>query len=233
MQIAGLVKSSLIDYPGKVSAVIFTQGCNFRCGFCHNASLIRLEAPNFKSQIPNEEVLNFLKKRLEKLDGVVITGGEPTLQPDLVEFIKKIKKLGFSVKLDTNGSSPTVLNNLITKQLIDYIAMDIKNSSERYQETCGYPFSGNIQESIKLIMDSGIDYEFRTTVLPAFHNKGSVEELIKSIKGAKRYVIQNFRNGNVYNPDLKEAKSFTRAELRALQTIAREYIDDVQVRENF
>ena len=233
MTIAGLVKSSLIDYPGKVSAVIFTQGCNFRCGFCHNPSLIPItNDQNTSLQFSESEVLEFLGSRVGKLDGVVITGGEPTIQPDLVEFIKKIKKLGFLVKLDTNGSSPAVIQSLVTGHLVDYIAMDVKNSPEKYEETCGYPFSGNIQESIKLIMDSGIDYEFRTTVLSAFHDKGSVEELAKSIKGAKKYVIQNFRNGNVYNLDLKEAKSFTRAKLRALQTIAEEYIDDVQIREN-
>lgn len=232
MRIAGLVKSSLIDYPGKVAAVVFTQGCNFRCGFCHNAGLIRPEAPNPKSQIPELDVLEFLGSRVGKLDGVVITGGEPTIQPDLVEFIKKIKKLGFFVKLDTNGSSPSVISNLYTNNLVNYVAMDIKNSPKRYQETCGADYSEKINESVELITASGVDYEFRTTVLPAFHNKESMEELAKSIKGAKRYVVQNFRNGEVLNASLKGARSFTRVELNELKNIAEKYIDDVQIREN-
>lgn len=232
MIIAGLIKSSLIDYPGKVAAVIFTQGCNFRCGFCHNASLIGPEALNSKSQIPTEEALDFLKKRVGKLDGVVITGGEPTLQPDLVEFIKKVKRMSFAIKLDTNGSSPTVIRSLFVDHLIDYIAMDIKNSPERYEETCGYPFSNQIKESIGLIMGATIDYEFRTTVLPAFHNEKSIEGLAKIIRGAKKYTIQNFRNGNVYDPKLKDARSFSRRELERLKKIAEQYITDVQVREN-
>jgi len=246
MIIAGLIKSSLIDYPGKVAAVVFTQGCNFRCGFCHNADLIPIFA-NTKSltgslpvqgetlrkkSLPETEVLDFLKTRVGKLDGVVITGGEPTIQPDLVEFIKKIKKLGLLVKLDTNGSAPSVLSNLITEQLIDYIAMDVKNSPEKYQETCGFPFSDQIKESIRIIMDSGIDYEFRTTVLPAFHDKKSIKELAQLIKGARKYTLQGFRNGNVYDPDLKNAKSFTRAELLGFKKIAEKYVDEVQIREN-
>lgn len=232
MQIAGLIKSSLIDYPGKVAAVIFAQGCNFRCGFCHNASLIGLGAPNSKSLIPTEEVLDFLKKRVGRLDGVVITGGEPTLQSDLAEFIEKIKEMGFTVKLDTNGSNPAVLGNLLTNNLVNFIAMDIKNSPERYEETCGYPFSKQIKESIELIMNSGVDYEFRTTALPAFHDKKSIEELAQNIKGAKRYTIQNFRNGNVYDQKLIDAKSFSKRELEELKKIAEKYIKDVQVREN-
>lgn len=232
MQIAGLIKSSLIDYPGKVAAVIFAQGCNFRCGFCHNASLIGLGAPNSKSLIPTEEVLDFLKKRVGRLDGVVITGGEPTLQSDLAEFIEKIKEMGFAVKLDTNGSNPAVLGNLLTNNLVNFIAMDIKNSPERYEETCGYPFSKQIKESIELIMNSGVDYEFRTTVLPAFHDEKSMKELAQAIKGAKRYTIQNFRNGNVYDHKLIDAKSFSKRELEELKKIAEKYIKDVQVREN-
>jgi len=233
MTVAGLIKSSLIDYPGKVSAVIFTQGCNFRCGFCHNPDLIpRSKIPNNKFQITTDETLGFLKTRVGKLDGVVITGGEPTIQPDLVEFIKKIKKLGFLVKLDTNGSAPSVLSNLITEQLIDYIAMDVKNSPEKYQETCGYPFSGDIGKSIKLIMDSGIDYEFRTTILPAFHDQKSIEELTQRIKGARKYTLQGFRNGNVLDQKLKNAKSFTRAELLGFKKIVEKYVGEVQIREN-
>jgi pyruvate formate lyase activating enzyme len=223
----------LIDYPGKVAAAIFTQGCNFRCGFCHNADLIpRSEASNNKSQIPEKEVLEFLGKRVGKLDGVVITGGEPTIQPDLPDFIKKVKELGFLVKLDTNGSSPSVLSSLLSDGLLDYVAMDIKNSPNRYQETCGQNFNENITKSIKLIMASGVEYEFRTTVLPAFHDQESIEELARYIKGAKRYTLQGFRSGNVYDAGLEKAESFSRAELGELKSIAGKYVDNVQIREN-
>lgn len=233
MLIAGLVKSTLIDYPGKVSAVIFTQGCNFRCGFCHNPDLIpSSEDSNNKSQISEGEVLDFLEKRVGKLDGVVITGGEPTLQPDLVDFTKKIKALGYCVKLDTNGSAPAILKSLITSHLVDYVAMDIKNSPDRYQETCGYPYSQQIQDSIKLIMDSGVDYEFRTTVLPPYHDDKSMEDLAKQIKGAKKYVIQNFRSEIVYDSKLKNAKSFAEKDLERFKKIAKKYISEVQIRKN-
>lgn len=262
MIITGLIKSTLIDYPGKVAAVVFTQGCNFRCGFCHNPDLIkRSEITKLKSQIPKgtvpfeetsegldpsrenlsphtshlipePEVLNFLATRVGKLDGVVITGGEPTLQADLVDFTKKIKALGYSVKLDTNGSNPKILSKLLTENLVNYVAMDIKNSPDKYQETCGYPFSQQIQDSIKLIMDSGIDYEFRTTVLPAFHDDISIEELVKQIRGAKRYTIQNFRNQTVYDKNLEGAQSFTEEDLKRFKKIAEKYIGEVGIRKN-
>jgi pyruvate formate lyase activating enzyme len=250
MLINGLVKSSLIDYPGKISAVIFTQGCNFRCGFCHNPDLvpINLKPQTSNNLLPNtslgepasgqshltpeSEIIKFLTERVGKLDGVVITGGEPTLQSDLLGFIKKIKKMGFSVKLDTNGSNPGLLRNLITNKLINYIAMDIKNSPEAYSATCGVEFNNKIKESIDLIMQSGLDYEFRTTVLPAFHSPESIIQLAQSIPGAKKYVLQNFRNGQVLDKNLKGARSFTSRELEELRAAARRYLDNVQIREN-
>lgn len=234
MLITGLIKSSLIDYPGKVSAVIFTQGCNFRCGFCHNPDLVPIsEIPSSISQVPTEaEVLEFLESRKGKLDGVVITGGEPTLQKDLTEFITKLKGIGYLVKLDTNGSSPSVLKKLITKQLIDYVAMDIKNSPKKYQETCGYPFSKQIAESIKLIMGSDVDYEFRTTVLPHYHKMKDFEEIGKLLKGAKKYTVQGFRDENTLDESLKGAKKFTREELKEIRSVLEKYVEKVDIRDN-
>jgi len=234
MKISGLIKSSLIDYPGKVSAVIFTQGCNFRCGYCHNPSLIpittnQLSITNYQS---DQEVLKFLKLRKGKLDGVVITGGEPTLQADLYEFTKKVKRLGYLVKLDTNGSNPNLLSYLLTNKLINYVAMDIKNSPDKYQETCGYPFSLQIKKSIELIMKSGVDYEFRTTVLPRYHDTQDFEEIGKLLKGAKKYTLQGFRDEVLLDKALKGDKKFTSKELEKIAALLKKYIQEVLVRDN-
>lgn len=230
MKIAGLVRSSLIDYPGKVAAVVFTQGCNFRCGFCHNPDLIPIS--NQQLAISEDEVLDFLKTRVGKLDGVVITGGEPLVQPDIMDFIGKIKALGFAVKLDTNGSNPGKLSQLIDLKLIDYVAMDIKGTLAKYGQICGYLNTKVIQQSIEIIMRSGQPYEFRTTVLPAYHEKKDFIEIGKMIKGAKLYTIQGFRPQITLDPSLGSAKSFTEAGLSEFAKIISPYVEKVVIHPN-
>lgn len=191
MKIGGFQKFSLIDYPGKIAAVIFTQGCNFRCPYCHNPELVLPEL--FEKEIPLNEIMEFLKFRKEKLDGVVVTGGEPTLQADLSEVLRDIKNLGYSIKLDTNGTNPEVIKELIDKKLIDYIAMDIKAPFEKYDELSGIESDINkIKQSIRVIMISGIDYEFRTTVVKYLLTEKDVELLKSEFSNAKRYVLKDF-----------------------------------------
>ena len=162
MRIGGLQKFSFIDYPGKTAAIIFTQGCNFKCSYCHNPQLVY---PNlFQVSMPEEEIFAFLESRKNQLDAVVITGGEPTLQPDLIDFIKKVKDMGFLVKLDTNGSNPNILKEIINQKLVNFIAMDIKAPFDKYSSVCCVPVNiDNIKLSVELIKKSGIEFLFRTT----------------------------------------------------------------------
>jgi pyruvate formate lyase activating enzyme len=230
MKIAGLVKSSLIDYPGKVAAVVFTQGCNFHCGFCHNPDLISVDGQ--QSLISSDEIFSFLNTRKGKLDGVVITGGEPLIQPDIIKFIKNIKDLGFLVKLDTNGSSPIVLGKIIEQNLVDYIAMDVKNDLEEYEKICGFNDTNKILESISLIMSSDIDYEFRTTVLPYYHSMAGLNKLASTIEGAQKFTIQGFRPKIVYDKSLINAKSFTQKELKDVAEIFMDKVEQVIIHDN-
>jgi pyruvate formate lyase activating enzyme len=230
MKIAGLVKSSLIDYPSKISAVIFTQGCNFRCGFCHNPDLIDIKPP--ASSYSEIDILNFLKTRVGKLDGVVITGGEPLIQPDVLDFIAKIKKLGFLVKLDTNGSNPVLLNEIINKKLVDYIAMDIKGPLDKYKQICGYSNTKFIQESIKIIKQSSLNYEFRTTVLPYYHEISDFNKVGKLISGATNYTIQGFRPQITLDPILHDTAIFSSADLGKIAKIMAPYVASVVIHPN-
>ncbi len=183
-EFVGLEKLSLVDYDGKLACTLFTEGCNFSCPFCHNRNLAEA---TFNKAIPFDEILTFLKERVNKLEGVVITGGEPTLMNDLPQKILAIKKLGFLIKLDTNGYKPDVLSYLIDNKLIDYIAMDIKNSLENYHQITGILNinTNNILKSIKLIQESGIDYEFRTTLVKEFHTIEDIKKISKLLKGSK------------------------------------------------
>lgn len=191
MLIKGLQKLTLLDYPTKTACTIFTGGCNFRCPFCHNASLVL--AVNEGEKYEADEVLAFLKKRAGLLDGVCVTGGEPLLQKDIKEFLKAIKEMGYSVKLDTNGYSPEKLMEIVDEGLIDYVAMDIKNCKEKYSETAGIDIDiSKIEKSVDFIMNSGIDYEFRTTVVKEYHTLTDIEKIAKWISGAKRYFLQSF-----------------------------------------
>ncbi len=201
MLILGLNKTTLLDYPGRVAATIFTGGCNFRCPFCQNGGLV-LE-PSLQDVYPEEEVLAFLKKRINVLKGVCVSGGEPTLHADLPEFIEKIKELGYQVKLDTNGYAPQVLKGLIHNGLIDYVAMDIKNSQEKYAATIG--LDGELQnafsmdrvcESVEILRSTGIDHEFRTTVVRELHTKEDILKIGEWIKGCPRYYLQQFKESD-------------------------------------
>ena len=190
MDFVGIDKFSLLDYDENVSVVIFAPTCNYRCPFCHNGDSVL----GSNAAIPFEEILSFLKSRVGLIDAVVVSGGEPTLMDDLEEKIEKIKELGFKIKLDTNGTNPDVLNKLLRKNLINYVAMDIKNSENRYAETVGVtnPLMDKIKQSISIIMNSGIDYEFRTTLVAEYHTKESIEEMGQLIKGAKKLFLQKF-----------------------------------------
>ena len=195
MDIYGLEKMSLVDYCGYVSCVVFTRGCNFRCPFCHNSSLVNGVAPQ---KIQSEDFFAFLNKRRGLLDGVCITGGEPTLNPDLPDFIRKIKDMGLLVKLDTNGTNPKMLESLISQNLLDYVAMDIKNGKSFYPQTTGVNLDfANIEESVALLKKGKVPFEFRTTLVAELHSEESIIEMGKLVENAPLLVLQKFTdNGN-------------------------------------
>ena len=193
MTISGMQKLTLLDYPGNTACLIFTQGCNFRCPFCHNKDLVGEEITH--EIIEEKEVFKYLEKRKGILDGICITGGEPLLQKDIEEFIAKVKEMGFKVKLDTNGSSPSRLKRLLDKGLLDYIAMDIKNDFLNYDKTSGIERINieNIKRSINIIENSNVEYEFRTTVVKELHNILQLEEICKYLGPNAKYYIQNYK----------------------------------------
>ena len=201
MQIKGLQKTTLLDYPGKVACTLFTGGCNFRCPFCHNASLVL--SPNDVTDISEEEFFKFLKKRVGVLDGVCITGGEPLLQHDIIPFMEKIHALGFAIKLDTNGSHPKLLREIVELGLVDHIAMDIKNSLPKYSLTSGTNIKiDDIKESIDFIMSCGVSYEFRTTIVKELHTIDDMMAIGKLISGAENYYLQSFKDsGDLICPE--------------------------------
>lgn len=203
MQFSGFQKLTLLDYPEKVACTLFTAGCNFLCPFCHNASLVT----NIDNTVifEQDDILDFLKKRQGVLEGVCITGGEPLLHKDLPDFIKRVKELNFNVKLDTNGYLTDKLIDLVENKLIDYVAMDIKNSKEKYSSTINIENfdTNNIDKSINFLINSNIDYEFRTTVVKEFHSIEDIENISLWIKGAKKYFLQNFvDSGNLIKDGL-------------------------------
>jgi pyruvate formate lyase activating enzyme len=229
LKIAGLEKLSLIDYPGKLAAIIFTHGCNLRCEYCHNPELV-IQDISLEDVYDPEKILKFLKSRIGKLDAVVITGGEPLLYDDLEPFIKSIKALGLLVKLDTNGLLPDKLKKLISHGVIDYISMDIKYPEGDYITFTGENSLKHVKESINLIMDSGIDYEFRTTYVKGIHTLEASVAIGEMIKGAKQYYIQNFRAGKTINPTLSDQNSFTERELKVLKKNIKPYVLNVEIR---
>lgn len=202
MKISGFQKLSLVDFDGHISATIFVSGCNFACPFCHNAGLVKGSEP----VIDEEEILGYLRQRFGLLDSVCISGGEPTLYADLPEFITKVKQIGYEIKLDTNGTNPDMIKYLVENKLIDYIAMDIKNSYDNYPKTIGKNFDIDIiKQSINYIMTCGIDYEFRTTLVSQLHTFDDIKKISKMIKGAKRYSLQKFEDsGNCIASNLTE-----------------------------
>lgn len=229
MKISGLQKMTLLDYPGKIAATVFTGGCNFRCPFCHNASLV-LNDRRAQEAISEEEFFDFLAKRKGLLDGVCISGGEPLLQEDIRQFISGIKSLGFLVKLDTNGSFPSRLKELAGDGLIDYVAMDIKNSPAGYAKTAGTAGDvlPKIKESVTFLLAGHVEYEFRTTVVKGFHTKEDFAAIGKWIQGAGRYFLQNFvDSGDLIQPGLRGVE---KAELAAFADVVRGYVPSVQIR---
>jgi len=229
MQIGGLQKTTLVDFPGKVAATVFTRGCSFHCPFCHNPELVIPE--KFSGILFDEgELLKFLKKRFGKLEGVCITGGEPTIQPDLLSFIAKLKGLGYAIKLDTNGWDPGTLKKIIDSGKVDYIAMDIKAPLAKYALATGTQVNKeDIKKSISFIMHSGLDYEFRTTVCHPIHEIEDFKEIGRLIKSAKRYFIQNFVHSK-HNDEKIKFKPFTEQELKKASTIMSNYIKEIKIR---
>lgn len=210
--IDGFDKLTLLNYPDKVACTIFTKGCNFKCPYCHNSSLISLDKVNDKY----EEVISYLNKRKGILDGVCITGGEPLIHKSTKDLIKEIKNMGFLVKLDTNGSNPVMLKEVIDEKLIDYVAMDIKNTFDKYEMTIGCKTNiDNIKRSIEIIENSNIDYEFRTTIVKELHTIDDIKGIVSMLNKKSKYYIQNFRNSDgVLNKNLN---GFTKEELENLQ----------------
>ena len=192
MRISGLQKLAMVDFPGKLAATVFTGGCNLRCPFCHNAPLVNRVAET--PELSEEDVLAFLKSRKGLLDGVVLSGGEPLLQHDAADFLKKVRELGFAVKLDTNGCFPQVLADILQQELVDYVAMDIKNCREKYAQTVGIPGFDitPVEESVRLLQNSGINFEFRTTVVKIFHTAADIQAIGEWCQGAPHYFLQQF-----------------------------------------
>ena len=228
VKIAGLQKLTLLDYPGKVAATVFTGGCNFCCPFCHNASIVLGK----EQTISETDFFAFLNKRKGLLEGVCISGGEPLIQSGLTDFIIKIKSLGYLVKLDTNGSFPDKLKELVKAGLVDYVAMDIKNSPSGYVKTSGITESKNlidgILESAAFLLTKAVEYEFRTTVVNGFHTTDDFIEIGKWIKGADKCFLQNFTDsGDIIQPGLK---GVDQAVMASFANIVREYVPSVQIR---
>jgi pyruvate formate lyase activating enzyme len=228
MRIGGLQRVSLIDYPGLISAVVFTQGCNFRCPFCHNPELVDPE--RFDAPLDEGNVLGFLEKRRGKLDGISITGGEPTLQPDLASFAGRLKEMGFLVKVDTNGSRPDVLADLIAGGQVDFIAMDVKAPLKKYDLLTVTRSSGLlIRESIGLVMASGLPYEFRTTAVPSLLTDRDFREIGKLVEGADRFVLQRYTRSKQLDPAVPPPGAEP-PDLEKCAEVLRHYVSRVRIR---
>ena len=227
MLLKGLQKTTLLDFPTKVACTVFTGGCNFRCPFCHNASLVLGEDKT--PDLPQEEFFRFLERRRGILDGVCVTGGEPLLQTALIPFLQNIRDLGLAVKLDTNGSAPDRLAAILRVVPPDYIAMDIKNSREKYAMTCGLPsFPEGVEQSIDRIMNSGIPYEFRTTVVRELHTVADIKSIARRIAGARHYYLQGF----IDSGDLigENYSACTPAEMKEMLAAALPYVPTAALR---
>lgn len=229
MKIGGIQKLSLVDYPGKTSAAIFTIGCNMRCGYCHNPELVLPE--RYAPCIPENDILNFLKKRVGKLEGVVVSGGEPTMHPDLPSLFAKLKTLGFYTKLDTNGTHPAMVKELLKHKLVDYIAMDIKGPLEKYQTIVAYPVDTDaIAQTIKLIFESNILYEFRITVVKSqilfdeHSQNDDFDKIGQLINGAPRFALQKFRTGRTLNPRFEREATYSDEEFEKIKKKMEKYV---------
>ncbi len=232
MLITALTKLSLLDFPGRLACIIFTGGCNLRCGYCHNAEFVLPERVRELGRgLPFETVMGFLRGRKGMLDGVVICGGEPTVQPDLLERIRDIRELGLQVKLDTNGSNPAVLRKLLAAGLLDYIAMDLKDALPYRRELVGVGIDAAvIRESIDLIKSSGLEYEFRSTIWPQFHDMETLEQMGEEIAGARLWALQMGRGGKTLMENFECDGEFRRDEVGLLATDLADYANTVIVR---
>ncbi len=229
MLIKGLQKLTLLDYPEKMACTVFTFGCNFRCPFCHNASLVLSDRADH-SAIPEEEFFSFLTKRKGMLEGVCITGGEPTLQPDLPDFIRRIKSMGYAVKLDTNGYRPAVLKALVSEGLLDYVAMDVKNSLPRYGDTVGIPDldTAPIEESMDFLMAGSVPFEFRTTLVSGLHTPAGIADMGRRLAGNEPFFLQTFEDsGDLIGEGMS---GLDRTETEALLSVLCNYVPNAQIR---
>lgn len=231
LPIKGWNKTCLVDYPPYTASTVFVGGCNFKCGFCHNADLVL----DFSSipDISQSEILEHLSSKKMWIDGVCITGGEPLLYDEVVEFASAIKKLGMLVKIDTNGANPSLLKKMISMGIVDRVAMDIKTSLEEYSKVAGVSVDiENIKESASILMDSDIEYEFRTTVIPSVVGVEKISKIGNWLKGAKKYAIQNFRNQGVklIDGEMTDLKMYTNSDLEEMKKVASSYFDSVEIR---
>ncbi len=226
----GIQKTTLVDFPGQVACTLFLPKCNFRCPYCYNSALVFEQDTGVK--ITEQEAFDFLESRKNLLDGVCVTGGEPSLHAELPDFFRKLKEKGFLVKLDTNGSNPQVLKKLFDEKLVDYVAMDIKAPLEKYPEVCNASVDLKaIAESVKLIRESGINYEFRTTVLPKFIGKDDLLAIGKWLNGSKLYALQQFfSEGNMLDPSLKNEKRYSRVDIELFAEMLNPFFGRVEVR---
>ncbi len=230
MKIGGLQKMTLIDYPGKIAATVFLIGCNFRCPYCHNEELVDPEKIKDQPKIDEKDFFRFLNERKDFLDGVCITGGEPTIHSNLLKFIQNIKKRGFLIKLDTNGSNPEMLKNLLKNNLIDFIAMDIKTSILKYNKVGAKNKISQVRKSINIIKKSGKDYEFRTTVVPGIVDEKDIKKIAQWLKGAKKIVLQQFNPTKVLDSSFKNIKPYPVQTLKRMVKILEPHIDVVELR---
>jgi len=231
MTIGGLQKVTLIDFPGRIAATVFLCGCNFRCPWCYTRELVLPKMVKLQPKIPEKDFFSFLKTRQGLLTGIVICGGEPTIHKDLPDFTKKIKKMGYFVKLDTNGSNPKMLKKMIDDNLLDYIAMDVKAPKEKYTEAVGATVKvTDIEKSIKLLKESKVDYEFRTTVVPTIHTKEDIVKIAKWLSSAKRYYLQNFRPEKTIDPKFEKIRPYPDEDLLEMQKEAAPFFEICEIR---
>lgn len=232
MRLGGFQKLTLIDYPGKIATTVFTVGCSFRCGFCHNPELVLAEMFPPLSDM-EEQFFSFLQRRKGKLEGVCVTGGEPAIQPDILVFLRRIKEMGYAVKLDSNGTRPDVLRQVFAERLADYVAMDIKSSLENYSLATGVKAdTERIRSSVELIRQSGLPYEFRTTVVPAIHTKDDFVRIGEWLHGSRAYYLQEFRPQRTIDPSLGQ-EGAKKLDLDEIREMLKTHFGKVEVRRSF
>jgi len=236
MKIGGLQRITLLDYPGHLACIVFLTGCNFRCPWCYSSELVLPEKIAKQPIMAHSDFYDFLKRRKGQLEGVVICGGEPTINSDLPAFCRQIKKMGYKIKLDTNGSNPTMLKDLLKKRLVDYLAMDIKAPLAKYSSVVGFEgcsnnyLADNIQKSVEILKQGLVDYEFRTTFVPGIHTKEDIADLVKWLKPAKKYFLQHFRPEKTLDPIFAQMKIDLTEEINQCLAMASPFFEITQVR---